>query len=75
MTSPCVPNLVVLATRGGNGEGRGKGGEGGRITSCPQFSSVGDEGRRRGGEGKGGEREVESINLSIIHNMGKGGGC
>ena len=45
MTSPYVQNLVVLATRGGNGEGSG--GE-------------------RGG--------VESIDLSIIHHMGEGGG-
>ena len=44
MTSPYVQNLVVLATRGGDGEG------------------------------SGGGRGVESIDLSIIHHMGEGGG-
>ena len=46
MTSPYVQNLVVLATRGGDGEGSG---------------------------GEGGGQGVESIDLSIIHHMGRGG--
>ena len=48
-TSPYIQNLVVLATREGDGEERRRGG--------------------RAGEGK-----IESINLSIIHHMGRGVG-
>ena len=61
-TSPYVQNLVVLATKGGNGEGsREEGGGGG------DGEGSGEERRGEGGT-------VESINLSIIHYMEGGDG-
>ena len=46
-----------------------------RMTSpyVQNASSAGDEGRGRGGEWRGGGG-VESIDLSMIHHMGRGGG-
>ena len=48
MTSPYVQNLVVLATRGGDGEGRGGGGRGVESIDLSIIHHMGGGGRDQG---------------------------
>ena len=53
MTSPYVQNLVVLATRGGDGEGTGRGVEGGGGVESIDLSIIHHMGGGGGGGGWG----------------------